>query len=294
MTRRAYIAATAILWLIPSICLAITRTFVSASSGNDGNQCTLAAPCRTFTAALAQTDSKGEIVALDSGGYGTVTIDRSVTITAPAGIYAAMAPSTGTAITVAAGASDIVTLRGLVVNGLGSAYRGIDFTSGSQLRVEHCLIEGFTNAALNGSPDNSDLYVIDTVAQNNAYGFIYGTLGANGARGIFVRSRAERSGYGFAPSANSSATIIDCVAVGNVYGFYSGATGSSVMNVDRSVSAYNTYGVETFGVSRIRNSLITANTTGISTFTGSTISLGGNSVTGNGTDGSFNGSVGQQ
>jgi hypothetical protein len=284
---RAGFAATAITCLIASTSVAAVRTFVSAS-GNDTNPCTRTSPCRNFAAALAQTDLKGEIVVLESAGYGPVTINKAVSIISPSGIHAAIAPTAGNAITVAAGLSDTVVLRGLFLNGLG-AERGIDFTTGLRLFVQDCSIQGFTNAALNGGPDNSDLHVSDTVARNNGFGFIYGAFAP--IRGTFVRVRAEYSGYGFAPSLNAIATITDSVATGNTYGFYSGASGSSVLNVERSVSTFNSYGVYSFGISRVKDSLITENTTGLS---GTNISLGGNSVTGNGANGSFTSTIPQQ
>src|SRR5262249_54412423 len=63
------------------------RTFVSGQ-GSDSNPCSLAAPCRSFAGALAQTNAGGEITVLDSAGYGTVTINKSVTITNPGGVEA--------------------------------------------------------------------------------------------------------------------------------------------------------------------------------------------------------------
>ena len=63
------------------------RTFV-ASAGNDANPCSIVAPCHSFAAALAQTNTGGEIVALDSAGYAPVDIFGSVSIIAPAGVYA--------------------------------------------------------------------------------------------------------------------------------------------------------------------------------------------------------------
>src|SRR6185369_11372319 len=64
---------------------ALPRTFV-ASFGLDSNGCSLSSPCRGFTKALAVTDPGGEIVVLDSAGYGAVTIDKSVSIIVPTGI----------------------------------------------------------------------------------------------------------------------------------------------------------------------------------------------------------------
>jgi hypothetical protein len=47
----------------------IQRTFV-ASTGNDANPCTLAQPCRGFARAVSQTSPSGEVIVLDSAGYG--------------------------------------------------------------------------------------------------------------------------------------------------------------------------------------------------------------------------------
>lgn len=63
------------------------RTFVR-SDGADANTCSIAQPCRSFAAALGKTAAEGEIIVLDSAGYGAVIINQSVAIIAPSGIYA--------------------------------------------------------------------------------------------------------------------------------------------------------------------------------------------------------------
>ena len=63
------------------------RTFVS-TGGNDANSCSLAAPCRGFAAAVTAVAHGGEVIVLDSGGYGPVVINKPVEITAPPGVYA--------------------------------------------------------------------------------------------------------------------------------------------------------------------------------------------------------------
>jgi hypothetical protein len=97
---------------------AAQRTFV-ATTGNDTNLCTLLAPCRSFAAAMPYTDPEGEIIVLDSGAYGRVTITQPVTIEAPAGVYAGISvfASTNGIDVNAPGAT--VTLRGLSINGQG-------------------------------------------------------------------------------------------------------------------------------------------------------------------------------
>src|SRR5438094_10514769 len=56
-----------------------TRTWVSGV-GDDVNPCSRTAPCKTFAGAISKTADGGEIDALDPGGFGTVTITKSITI----------------------------------------------------------------------------------------------------------------------------------------------------------------------------------------------------------------------
>jgi hypothetical protein len=66
------------------------RTFVSPT-GSDSNPCTLTAPCRTFQAAITQTNSGGEIAVLGTAGYNagaTFNIDRPISIVNPGGFEA--------------------------------------------------------------------------------------------------------------------------------------------------------------------------------------------------------------
>src|SRR5215472_9049209 len=88
------------------------RVFV-ASYGNDANPCTFLSPCKTFQQAVNVVDAGGEVTAIDSAGFGPISISQSVTITSPPGIEAGIAvPSGGVGITVSAGSSDAVQLRG--------------------------------------------------------------------------------------------------------------------------------------------------------------------------------------
>src|ERR1700729_3674898 len=56
-----------------------TRTWVSGT-GDDANQCSRTAPCKTFAGAISKTATGGEIDALDPGGFGAVTITKAITI----------------------------------------------------------------------------------------------------------------------------------------------------------------------------------------------------------------------
>jgi hypothetical protein len=125
------------------------RTFVS-TAGNDANAasgCGLVAPCRSFDTAIGAVASNGEVVALDSGGYGRFTVTKSVTVAAPPGVYAGISVFSGTNGVDINTAGVNVILRGLVINGQGGA-NGINFQSGDSLVVENCVINTMASAGI--------------------------------------------------------------------------------------------------------------------------------------------------
>src|ERR1044072_7395304 len=56
-----------------------TRTWVSGV-GDDANPCSRTAPCKTFAGAISKTATGGEINCLDPGGFGGVTITKTLSI----------------------------------------------------------------------------------------------------------------------------------------------------------------------------------------------------------------------
>jgi hypothetical protein len=121
MKQMVYLAAVALTLLatapITSAQAQNTRSFVSAQSGSDSNPCTRSAPCRTFAFAITQTNAGGEINTLDPGGYGTLTINKSISIVSGLGEAGVLVPSGQVGITINAGATDIINLRGLIIEG---------------------------------------------------------------------------------------------------------------------------------------------------------------------------------
>jgi hypothetical protein len=124
---------------------AAQRTFV-ATTGNDAWPCSLTQPCRTFAAALVNTNFGGDIVTLDSGGYGPVVIDKPLAIVVPPGVYAGVsvngAQVDGIVVNVAGGGT--VALRGLTISGQGGT-NGVRFQQGGRLVLEDLQISGFFN-----------------------------------------------------------------------------------------------------------------------------------------------------
>ena len=199
------------------------RTFV-APTGNDANICSLVAPCRSFTRALAQTSPKGEIVVLDSAGYGHVTIAQSVSIVAPTGIYAGISVSAGEGVTIDAGVADTVVLRGLVINGQGGSI-GINFVQGSLVRLENCIVSNWTSKGIQHIAAGGKLVVLDSI------------VGDNGGTGILMQADGDLLLDGVHVEHNAgdgaSATAVAGLASAHIRNSnlsYNGAAGVAAFN----------------------------------------------------------------
>jgi hypothetical protein len=139
-----------------------TRTWVSGV-GDDANPCSRTAPCKTFAGAISKTAAQGEINVIDPGGFGAVTITKSITISA-IGVEGGVLVSGTPGITVAAGPSDVVMLEGLDIEGLGTGTNGINVVSGLLVYVKNTKIHHFTQNGINmaSSTSGAQLYVKDS------------------------------------------------------------------------------------------------------------------------------------
>jgi hypothetical protein len=271
---------------------AAQRTFVSTtgSDANTASNCSTTAPCRGFTAALTVTDAGGEIIVLSSGGYGPVTINKSVSIIAPEGIYAGISVFSGDGIYVATAGIDVV-LRGLTINGLGGT-RGIYMTAGNSLVVQNCTIKNFTTEAgirVNGA---IEVRVLDSLLHRN----LYGAYLENGITALISGSRfidnSSRGLYALASGAGAVTKIEvnRSEASGSNYGFHSvGLSGGyAELNVKESAANRNEYGVYSQGtgaivLASVTGSLISGNTTAglLASGSGAKLVASGNTVTHN-------------
>jgi len=192
-----------------------TRTWVSGV-GDDANPCSRTAPCKTFAGAIAKTAPAGEINVLDPGGFGGVTITKSITISS-AGFEAGVLVSGTPGITVAAGSSDVVVLQGLDIEGLGTGTNGINVVSGAQVYVLNCTVHHFATSGINMASNTAGARLIvknSTIFQN-------GTQGTANTGGVTVQ------GNGVANVAEIVDTLVQnnlnygvqVTGAGNVVGF---------------------------------------------------------------------------
>ena len=188
------------------------RTFVSAS-GSDAAACSLGAPCRSFAAAIAQTNAGGEVIVLDSAGYGPVTVTKSVSLIAPPGIYAGITVFSGDGVTIATPGLK-VHLRGLAINGQGGS-NGINLTAGSDLHVERCSVTGMVSQGLFTYGGGAVVVDDSTFRENGGYG-IYN----NGTFMSIARTTIDRNQDGGLAVIASGATpaiasVVDTVVTMN-------------------------------------------------------------------------------
>ena len=288
--RPALVSALGVCLIFIASSLFAQRTFVSAVTGNDANPCTRSSPCRTFAAAIAAVAAGGEVIALDSGGYGAFTVSKAVSVETPAGIYAGISAGSGDGIDVSAGASDVVVLRGLTIYGFGGANDGINFTSGAALYAESCVINGFSLYGI-FQTGNGNLFLTDTTVRNGGSEGV--TIEPSIASNLSVdHCRFENDITGLIVFDGVKASIRSSVASGNVNGFVEDALGTAPaeLNIENCMVTNNSgYGIFTVfsgpGTVRISGSTVTGNGTGLRQASGHTIeSFGDNHVRGNGND----------
>jgi hypothetical protein len=268
------------------------RVFVSAT-GLDGNPCTFASPCRTFQHAHDVAPSGGEIDVLDPAGYGALTITKAISIQGHG--FAGIAAVSGDAITVNAGATDKINLRGLLIDGVGTGNNGVTFTAGATLDVQECLVRNFKGNGILFQPSGtSTLFVSDgRIAANGGDGIA--VLGG-GAIGAINRVTIENNvlfglHFGNGSPTTVSLTVSDSTISNNGAGvaLVGSANSATTMLRDVVVSDNTTDGVLANGSSatiRLTRSTITGNDNGLRTVSsGKIISFGDNSVAGNVVDG---------
>lgn len=203
-----------------------TRTWVSGV-GDDVNPCSRTAPCKTFAGAISKTFINGEIDVLDPGGFGTVTIVKSITIDGGAfsggGILASGV--NGVNVNIAVNGNDPfrrVTLRRLSINGTGASgtvgtstgVKGISWVAGSQLNVESCYIQNFTTAGIDVNLNETapQLSVKDTNINNTVIGIQLNNA-SSFVLGILDRVRIEKMTTGINSKDRSFVTVRDSYIV---------------------------------------------------------------------------------
>ena len=275
-----------------------TRTWVSGV-GDDANPCSRTAPCKTFAGAISKTATNGEINCIDSGGFGAVTITKSITIDCGGTFGSVLNPGTNGIIINTAGA---VTIRNLSMDGAGTGINGIRIVGGATVLIEKVRIFGNTNLGIDVEPasGSAKVFITDTTVHGNANGGILLKPPAGASvNASLTRVNMYNNKYGLRAEDRSKASVFQSVADGNIgNGFlaFSATEASEVNIVDSMASNTTTNGVASFGTAatlRLLNSAIFNNGTGISNSGAAVVGTtpGSSLNAGNGTDGAVSTTV---
>jgi hypothetical protein len=231
-------------------------------------------------------DAGGEVTAIDSAGFGPISITKAVTITSPDGVEAGIVPTAGgNAITISAGSNDAIVLHGLTINGSGLIANGVVFNSGRSLTVDGCVLQNFLwdgthmttgNGLLMQPTSGAVKFVItNTAAVNNSIGgiFYFPPSGSTAnAEGVIDHVVATNNFEGIDISTQSGGgatkiTIANSVASNNSNEgiIIANSSASLAVSIDNISATNNGAGIGATGpiTVNLSRSVITANLSGI-------------------------------
>ncbi|HEX8268089.1 MAG TPA: right-handed parallel beta-helix repeat-containing protein [Pyrinomonadaceae bacterium] len=271
-----------------------TRTWVSGV-GDDVNPCSRTAPCKTFSGAISKTAKGGQISILDPGGFGALTITKSITVDG-AGIIGSALNSAVSGFTInitdPADTDATVILRNLQVDGAGvtRGVNGIRVIAAKTVVIENVTVLNQSNRAITDERTTAgagNLFVTNFSSYNIGQTHIVINPGVGATVNAAITNvRLERStgNSGLAVSRSANVLIRDSVISGNAGSgiFVEEAAGSVDVNVENCTITNNATGVNVFSGSpivRLSNTMVTGNTTGLSGI--NIFSFGNNRIAGN-------------
>lgn len=280
-----------------------TRTWVSGV-GDDANPCSRTAPCKTFAGAISKTAARGKINVLDPGGYGAVTITKSITIEAdgaPAGILA----SGTNGIIINAAATDSVVLRNLKLEGIGTGLNGIRVMSAGTVLIDHCVIEDFADnlVLVDNAAGAPKVVVRDSVLRRSGLSAFEALVrvspGASASADLTIEGTTLfASGNGVLIGGLTNFAIRDSTLTGGANDglvLLSSATQRHGVLDGTLITDFEGTGVNVSGATsnvRVSGATISGNGAGLDVSSGGQIlTFGNNRVSGNGIDGTFTGSI---
>ncbi|HSS50940.1 MAG TPA: right-handed parallel beta-helix repeat-containing protein, partial [Thermoanaerobaculia bacterium] len=276
-------AVLAVLLVSPASAQA-SRTWVSGV-GSDANPCSRTAPCQTFAGAIVKTAPGGEISVLDPGGFGAVTITKSITINGDGSLASVLVSGTN-GIVISAAATDRVIIRNVSFQGLGTGINAIQVLAAGTVILDHVNINGFSGNGINVSlAASGNLFVQDTNITNCADG-IRLTTSSGAVLAMLSNVRLEGLTNGLEAAAGGRAMISHSYVSGNSGSGLLASAATSQINAEGCQIAFNNVaGVNASAsgaVIRISDNEIYNNTSGVSIAAGATVSSADNNrVAGN-------------
>lgn len=211
-----------------------TRTWVSGV-GDDANPCSRTSPCKTFAGAISKTAAGGEISVLDPGGFGAVTITKSISIVADGDLGGILAAGTN-GIIVNAGATDVINLSGIEIHGASKTgspgLSGVKVIAAGRVNILDCFIHDFSNAAIEVVPTAiaAKVAVDRTQITNVAFGVLAKPTGSVGAFASLTRSSVRGASTAGVKADGAAARVVvsETVIDGATTDFVVANSGSTV------------------------------------------------------------------
>jgi hypothetical protein len=241
------------------------RTWVSGVGDDMSPSCSRTAPCKTFAAAISLTDTNGEINCIDPGGFGTLTITKSITIDCSGTFGGILAPSNnGITINLTATPDPLksVVLRGLSINGAGNAgqagLKGVSILSATVVTLDNVVIENFTQDGVDDTRTApGKLFIKNSVIRNNAGVGI--DVAPNGAKKVSIENTHSINNlYGVAAGNGNQIKITRSVFSGNSTTGIEADPGAQI-GVEHSTVNFNGTGLQAYGTIWIDDTEISFN-----------------------------------
>lgn len=247
---KALLVVSFVLVVTSAVQAQATRTWVSGV-GDDVNPCSRTAPCKTFAGAISKTAKDGEISCLDPGGFGAVTITKSIYIngTHGAGYGSILNSFTAGVIINITDVNDIrkaVRLRALDINGASTGTNGVNILAANNVWIEDSVIDGNTGDGVNTgmgvrmaeSSSGANLFLTDTVIHKNVTGVRITTTSGFAVANI-DNCNIEGNTTGVEAAAAGFYTIEGSRISGNTGDAIKASASGATVNVANSVMAHN-------------------------------------------------------
>lgn len=268
-----------------------TRTWVSGV-GDDVNPCSRTAPCKTFAGAISKTATNGEINCLDPGGYGAVTITKSITIDCEDTQGSILASLVNGVIINSSTAH--VKLRGISINGAGNGINCVRVVSGASLVLDEIVCANFAQhgVSIENTAGNFKLAVWNSSFRNNTGNGINTFVTGTGAATIHVGgSLFALNARGVNLGAAAKASVQDSIFTNNTNEGLRTDGATSTLTASSNQISHNGTGVFSANgaIARIGANTVTLNTTGLNGAGATLCSFGSNFVDGNSANGAVTG-----
>jgi hypothetical protein len=307
MNRTALLIAVGLTLTAAPASAQASRTWVSGV-GDDANPCSRTAPCKTYAGAMPKTATGGEINCLDPGGFGAVTIPKSMSIVCDyteGGVLSANVNG----FLINAPAGSIVTLKGQDVECFGTGINGIEMINVGvtlhihKVQIRNCRASGGNGNGIVVAPSSgtaivfvADSYITDNGGTTSNAGILVKPTGGasvnlsvnrtqleGNTNGIF----ADGSGGGGVSHVNIRDSLVSGssnsgVVVSSAGAAFAGVVANSILNFNANTGAAagGASGTLLLGGNTISN-----NVTGVANLGGTLQSFKNNQIALNGTDG---------